>query len=380
MSGDLTDRASSGRAGCDLRSCGVFLALVLGTLAVAPAQAQTFNQALQRACNVSPVLGPTCLAGSAGSAGSVTGVTPENTPLQQKTPEIEQQKIQRVVGPFSIFASGEYERFHRHVTLYEPGQRTDIARVLAGVDLSFSDRLTVGAAFRYAREDGDFIGGGRFDTDSYGGLVHLNFVPVRQLFFDLFGGYTRRDYSLRRIGFFDDNGQITSVGTARSDTEGDEYQAGINGGYDFVSGNVTVGPRFGLHYRRTEIDGFREQGPAPILRLTFDDQDEDSLTTQLGVHGSVAVSTGFGVLVPQATAEYVHEFLDRRRSLAFRAPGSQQKFRFENDRPDRNYFNLGAGVVLVLARGISPFVNYRTLVGHKDQSSHIVTGGLRVEF
>ena len=59
---------------------------------------------------------------------------------------------------------------------------------------------------------------------------------------------------------------------------------------------------------------------------------------------------------------------------------ARERFTFENDPPDRNYFNLGAGIVLVLPHGISPFVNYRSLVGYKDQSSHTVTAGLRVEF
>jgi hypothetical protein len=56
------------------------------------------------------------------------------------------------------------------------------------------------------------------------------------------------------------------------------------------------------------------------------------------------------------------------------------KFRFQNDPPDRNYFNLGAGIVAVLPHGFSPFLNYRALVGYKDQSSHIGTAGVRIEF
>jgi outer membrane autotransporter protein len=100
------------------------------------------------------------------------------------------------------------------------------------------------------------------------------------------------------------------------------------------------------------------------------------------VYGSIAISTGFGVLVPQTTLEYIHEFLDPQRKITFRFIDDLNRtpFRFENDRPDRDYFNLGAGIVLVLARGFSPFLNYRALVGYNDQRSHTVTAGLRVEF
>ena len=97
---------------------------------------------------------------------------------------------------------------------------------------------------------------------------------------------------------------------------------------------------------------------------------------------SLSISTGIGVLVPQVTAEYLHEFQDPQRKIkfAFAQDLNRTKFRFENDRPDRNYFNLGLGVVAVLPHGFSPFVNYRALLGYDDQSSHAVAAGLRIEF
>jgi peroxiredoxin len=101
-----------------------------------------------------------------------------------------------------------------------------------------------------------------------------------------------------------------------------------------------------------------------------------------GLFASVAFSTPLGVVVPQATFEYVHEFADDQRTIhfSFVEDLAQKKFRFQNDPPDRDYFNAGAGVVFVLPGGFSPFVNYRALLGYKDQSSHIVAAGLRFAF
>jgi len=56
------------------------------------------------------------------------------------------------------------------------------------------------------------------------------------------------------------------------------------------------------------------------------------------------------------------------------------QLRFNNDPPDRDYFHAGAGLVLVLPGGFSPFLNYRALLGYNDQSGHAVTVGLRFPF
>ena len=96
----------------------------------------------------------------------------------------------------------------------------------------------------------------------------------------------------------------------------------------------------------------------------------------------MAISTGFGVFVPQATWEWVHEFLDNQRVTHFHFVEDlgQRRFRFQNDPPDRNYFDAGLGLVLVLPNGLSPFVNVRQVFGYEKQSSTTVTAGLRFSF
>jgi outer membrane lipase/esterase len=169
--------------------------------------------------------------------------------------------------------------------------------------------------------------------------------------------------------------------TADGDTDGDEFNVEVKGGYNHRFENITVGPRLGLNYRRTEIDGFQERGGS-VLNLIYNSQHENSLTSVLGMFGSVAINTGFGVLIPQTTLEYVHEFLDPQRKITFRFRDDLNRtpFRFQNDPPDRNYFNLGAGILAQLPHGFAPFLNYRALVGYKDQLSHTVSAGLRIEF
>jgi uncharacterized protein YhjY with autotransporter beta-barrel domain len=104
---------------------------------------------------------------------------------------------------------------------------------------------------------------------------------------------------------------------------------------------------------------------------------EDSLTSTLGFQGSVAISTSFGVVVPQVSAEYVHEFLNDRRTIHASSNGAPVDF--VTDPPDRDYFNVGGGVVFVLPDGISPFLNYTAEVANRFEEVHTVTLGVRLE-
>ena len=371
---------------------------------VSPAQAQTFNDAINRALfgpptgPINPSKGPSCqnstgnllirICAAAGQPGSSSGST---TALSNEISPIDERKVQRLIGPLNVFISGEYERFDKNVTKFEPGYQTNSGRAFMGADYSFNERFLVGGLLKYARDSGNFdsvpivsgsniiVPGGHFHTDSYGPLLYANFVPAPKFFISTAAGYTRYDYFINRVASV--TGIDGIIGPTDGNTDGNEFKVGVNGGYDFNFNSITIGPRFGLNYKYNEIDGYRERGSTG-LELIYKNQYENSLTTVLGAYGSVAISTGFGVVLPQTSLEYVHEFLDPQRKIgvSFVDDLNRVPFRFQNDPPDRNYFKLGAGIVLVLPHGFSPFVNYRALVGYQNQSSHIATAGVRIEF
>ena len=100
------------------------------------------------------------------------------------------------------------------------------------------------------------------------------------------------------------------------------------------------------------------------------------------MQGSAAFSTGFGVLVSQVNADYIHEYANSQRYINVQFTEDQRadpfQFRFQTDTPVRNYFNLGAGLMAVLPNGIQPFVNFRWMVGNNQFNSYAGTFGLRV--
>jgi len=289
----------------------------------------------------------------------------------------------------SFFVTGEYQSFDKETTSLELGYGRETWGTTFGADYAVGGLGILGLAFTYNQAKGFYdVGGGGFDIDTYGTTLYGSFFPVKSLFVDGYVGYNRKDYDSDRrhtvtipiLG----GGSVVSAGSALGSTHADEFKAGLNLGYDFVVRNFTVGPRVGLNYRDTSIAGFTEHsaGTPTGLELDFLRQNQTSLTTVLGVFSSLAISTGFGVVVPQVTAEYVHEFEDDQKSHGFRfvQDAGATIFRFRTDPPDRDYFNVGAGVSVVLANGLVPFVNYRELLGYRHQTNHAVTAGLRFSF
>ena len=374
--------------------------VMVGSLALTvPVEAQGLNDVLIRllsggcaelrgnSSSFGPELTQVCAGGGAAStAGGTVGAETRGGGEAQY--QVSRRLRQRQAaasadtgGALSLFASVDYQNFDKDTTRFETGFDRDTVGGTIGADYLFRDGLVLGAAVSYGHEFGNYEGvGGGFDHDSYGILVYGSFVPITNMFVDAVAGYTRKDYSFDRGASFARPG-FSTTGRTSGDTEGNEFRFGVNAGYDFLLGRFTVGPRVGVLYRETTIDGFRESGRTG-LELDYDNQNIQSLTTTGGVFGSVAISTGFGVIVPQASAEYVHEFLDDQRSVGFRLVQdvAQRRFLFQTDPPDRDYFNLGVGVSMVLANGFQPFLNFRELVGYKDRSSHTVTLGLRVPF
>ncbi|HZF32262.1 MAG TPA: autotransporter outer membrane beta-barrel domain-containing protein, partial [Candidatus Angelobacter sp.] len=272
----------------------------------------------------------------------------------------------------NLFVSGDYQNKEKDQAA-EAGFTSDRAGITFGLD-SPMDWGVIGGAFSYNHTWGQFDdNGGDFGLDSWSGLLYGSYYPSDASFIDgVIGLGLKKSLTDRRVI---NNGNILA-GDAKGDTAGFEFQTSVSGGYDFTFDNFTVGPRLGIHYLRTEYNAFTETGTP--MALNYPDQVEDSLTSTLGFQGSVAISTSFGVVVPQVNAEYVHEFLNDRRTVhATELDGDAATF--VTDPPDRDYFNVGAGLVFVLPDGVSPFLSYSAEVANRFEEVHTVTAGVRIE-
>lgn len=403
---------------------GIAAAALLLGLAPSAAQAQSFNDAIQGALgfqcrglrgsppsadyqsSLSDICGsiPNVPGSSSGGSIAIQGNSQEGSEqrrilrrLEEKRQEARDSGIRAAsadsgqMGPLGFFLTSEFEWINKSASPNEAGFDSDSKGAIVGFDYGLTKMVTVGLAIHYSRADGEFDGqGGSFHTDNLGVTLYASASPFPNFFIDGTIGYIYREYETNRRATYiaPMNPAGVTDGFAHSNTSGDEFNLGVNAGYDFFMKALTFGPRFGVDYSTIDIAGFEEVGQKNRpdfdtgLELAYKRQHRDSLTTKLGIFASYALGMDFGVLVPQFTAEWVHEFLNEQRTIffKFREDNAGAQLRFQTDEPDRNYFRVGLGLVLVLPKNISAFINYRTLLGYNDRIAHTLNAGLRVGF
>jgi len=287
-----------------------------------------------------------------------------------------------------FFATGLVETLNRDTTTFQDGYRSTIFGVTGGADYRFSKRLVAGLAASYSNTDGNFRNGGNFSTNSYGGLLFASYLPTDRTFIQVTGGYTRNKYLVTRAvststpNPFAPGTFIARSGLASSNSNGDIFTLGLLTGYDLPIGRFTVGPRAGVTYSNTKIGDYGETGNTGI-ELRYNDQWINSLQSIVGFQGSAAFSTSLGILVPQFNADYIHEFANSQRLITVQFAedfrDNPTKFRFKNDVPVRNYFNLVTGLLMVLPNGWQAFGSFRAMVGNEQFNNYAGMFGLRIE-
>lgn len=286
-----------------------------------------------------------------------------------------------------FFASGLVESLNREISTFQDGYKSMILGLSAGIDYRFSRQVVAGLVGNFSNTDGDFRGGGTFNTNSFGGIAFAQILPTDRTFIQITAGYTRNNYLVARLA----TAQVTAVAIgndrivnslASSNSNGNVANVGLLTGYDYSIGRFLIGPRVGGNYSQTQIGSYAENGGNGI-GLQYNDQNIHSLQSTLGVQGSTAYSTGFGILVHQVNADYIHEFANSQRHIGVQLTEDQRanptRFAFQNEVPVRNYFNLATGLVAVLPNGWQPFVNFRAMVGNNQFDNYAGTFGLRVE-
>jgi outer membrane autotransporter protein len=300
------------------------------------------------------------------------------------------------LGRLGVFLNGSYSWGDVDATDREAGFDFDAWGFSAGVDYRLTPSLVLGAAFGYTATSADYTqNGGKVDVDDFAGSLYGTYYVTDKFYVDGILSFGYDTYSLSRrivysIPTVPPGTGVTNVNqTAQSDPDGYYFAVGVAGSYDFNWGALTVGPIARLNYLNTKVNGYTEtiSGTAPGFGLGLDVQSQtiESLTSGVGLQATYAINTPIGVLLPQVAFEWQYEFLDNARPIKAHfindpTPSSQTTISWDTDNPDRNFFNIGAGVTMTFARGIAAYVYYETILGLDRVSEQRVAGGVRVSF
>jgi outer membrane autotransporter protein len=285
-------------------------------------------------------------------------------------------------GRWGFFVNGSFNFGDKDTTENETGFDFSTAGITAGADYRFSDQLVAGGAIGFARNDTTFDSdGGGLDTETWHLAAYGTYGWSERGYVDAIVEYGWQSYdSTRNIRYqiTSDTGAVSRQ--AKADYDGTQFGASIGAGYDFDQGPLSYGVYGRAGYVQVDVDGYRELG-ASGLDLRLDDFDATSVTTTLGTRVSRVFNTSWAVLVPQARAEWEHEYDQDADTLVarFAADPTGTAFGILSDSPDRDYFRLGVGLSAVFPHGLSAFINYDTVLDQKYWTDHLIDVGVRWE-
>lgn len=259
--------------------------------------------------------------------------------------------------------------------------------VISGFDFKITENLIVGLAGSYSNFELEFdkntdVAGGGIDSDSYSITAYSNYAIGNGYIEGVFT-YGWSEYDINRSIFIATRSTTVSEErrAANANPDGEQLSASLAGGYDLYTGSFNYGPYARIAYFESEIDGYDETG-AQGLNLRVGEHESDSLETVLGVQMSRAFSYSFGVLVPHVKAEWHHEFMNDTRSfeMIYVNDPNDNIYLSKTGDPERNFYNVSAGLSADLKYGFQTFIDYETILGINDIAAHKFSAGVRMEF
>lgn len=238
-----------------------------------------------------------------------------------------------------------------------------------GWDRMLGMEFLTGFNFGYAKNRVEYLDTGKSNADVESFNTGLYGTWFRQNWFfeaTLSGAYNKSDA----------NRNITFLGsTAKSDAQGYTLSGKMDYSYRFAFGSTGLSPCISTEYMQFYQDSYTETG-AGAANLSVDSLTNKSLQTGLGIKLDHRWRIGQATIIPEVSAMWMHEFINRDRQYNVTmsgAPGtvfSQTMAAAEEDS-----FRFGAGITAIHVFGLSLSVQYQGEM-EKYAKSHSLSGEL----
>jgi outer membrane autotransporter protein len=190
-------------------------------------------------------------------------------------------------------------------------------------------------------------------------------------------GYAENNYSSERNIVFPGFSS-----TAAGATNGDQYTANLDGGYDWhVNERLTLSPLAGLQYVHLDVNGFNESG-AGAANLALGTQSINSLKSRLGGRVAYHLLTRGNVAVgADLRAAWQHEYLDDSRAIRADFMGDGlAPFSVRTSAPLRDAAVMGMGLDFTFHERLTLFLDYEIQLWSRSYVEQAVNGGFRIGF
>lgn len=287
-----------------------------------------------------------------------------------------------------FFVSGEVAVGDRDASSLESGLDFKTQGLTAGVDYRFSEQFFLGAAVGYIDTQTNFDNtASELKAKGYSVSLFGSYYHPSEFFIDASFTAGKNNFDQLRVLDYQLGNTLAVNQQFNADYQGNYYSVLLGAGRDYYSGPWTFGPRANLQYTKISADQIVEASTSASAlgsgwATQIDSTQQESLILQLGAKASYAKSTQWGVLIPFAQVDLLHEFKQDAQLITarFLQDPSAAKLNVKTDKPDRNYVRVSLGSSIQFKQGVSGFVNYSTELAKRAWEGHNFSIGVRAEF
>ncbi|MES9970575.1 MAG: choice-of-anchor D domain-containing protein [Candidatus Thiodiazotropha sp.] len=287
-----------------------------------------------------------------------------------------------------IFITGDIATGERDETELESGLDFDTAGITIGADYRITNQFILGGAVGFSDTEAELENdAGNLDTQGISLSLFGTYYSPQNYFVDFSATIGANDFDQKRSIVYTLDSLVDVSQNLKADYDGDMVSLFIGSGYDFNRGPWSFGPRADLEYIKSDVDGFTEEVSDPTAAgggwaTRVDETDQRWLTLNLGGKVSYTHSTDWGVLIPYARLDWLHEFEDDSQIITayFVEDPAGLGIDIQTDDPDRDYLRLRFGTSAQFRNGVAGFIDFGTILSHSEWTAHTISAGVRMEF
>jgi len=237
---------------------------------------------------------------------------------------------------------------------------------------------TAGLDYRFSK---DFVGGLLFGYDQSGTSQSTGTVNATSGQVGLYAGLKANQFHIEALvdGGLDSYAtQRNSFGgTATGNTSGMEYTGQLNMGFDFKMADFKISPFAAGQYTEIDVNGFSETGS--LAPLTYGNQGESYLSSDLGSQFSLDLKIGGMHLLPNVSGAWEHVYQGNVDSLTANF-GTGSNFTVDGSATGTDAAVVGGGLNAEFSRDFSVYAEYQGKMGMTNYTSQSFTGGINLFF
>jgi autotransporter-associated beta strand protein len=237
---------------------------------------------------------------------------------------------------------------------------------------------TAGLDYRLAK---DLVGGLLIGVDQSGSNQSTGTVNVTGGQVGLYAGWKSDEFHVDALidgGIDSYSTQRTAFdGTANGSASGLEYTGQLNLGYDLSAANFLISPFVTGQYTQVNVNAFTETGS--LAPLTYGNQGEGYISSDLGSQFSLKLKAGDIQLLPNISAAWEHVYQGNLDSLIANF-GMGNNFTVYGSDTGTDAAVLGGGLNAEFSGGFSVYVDYQGTWGMTNFTEQSLNGGINIAF